>query len=78
MRQRLDAVGCPETAEELVAIVEATFEQLTGHSISHRDYIYLEKYSHGGMSSGMVSPGFWRDTAIPLLKQRYAETDQAT
>lgn len=74
MRQRLASVGCPETARELLAIIEAVFEELTGHPISHTEFIHVEKYSHGGMSSGMISPGFWRDTAIPLLRQRYSTT----
>ena len=72
MQQRLAAVGRPATEDELVATIAAMFEELTGHAISHADCIHLEKYSHGGMSSGMVSPEFWRNTAIPLLRQRYA------
>lgn len=73
MRERLSVVACPATADELAAIVEAEFEALTGRPITHPEYIYLEKYSHGGMTSGMVSPEWWRDTAIPLLRQRLAE-----
>jgi hypothetical protein len=29
------------------------------------------------MSGGMVSPQFWRETAIPLLKQRFADGRRA-
>lgn len=73
MRERIGADPRPETAEELVAILQATFQQLTGKPVSHDEHIFVERYSHGGMSSGMVSPAFWRDTAIPLLRQRYGK-----
>ena len=72
MQQRLGAVGRPATEDELVAIIEAAFEELTAHPVSHPGSIHLEKYSHGGMSSGMVMPEWWRTTAIPLLRERYA------
>lgn len=73
MRERFAAVPCPDSADELAAAIEGMFEQLTGRPASERDPFYLEKYSHGGMSSGMVSPPFWRDVAIPLLRQRYLD-----
>lgn len=73
MRERLGAVACPDTADELATIVEATFQELTGRPITHPDHFYVEKYSHGGMSSGGITPSFWRDTAIPLLRRRHAE-----
>lgn len=73
MRQRFSAVPCPATGDELAAIIEAEFDRLTGHPVTHGEMIHLEQYSHGGMSSGMVWPEFWRDTALPLLRQRHAE-----
>lgn len=73
MRQRLEAVPCPASADALVAAIEAEFEELTGCSIDHAEPFHVEKYSHGGMSSGYVDPRFWRESAIPLLRQRHAE-----
>lgn len=73
MKQRLSAVPCPATTDELAAILRAEFEGLTGHPITHGDGIYLERYDNGGMSGGMVWPPFWRDTALPLLMKRLAE-----
>lgn len=73
MRQRFAAVPCPATADELEAIVTAEFARLTVHPVTHGEMIHLEQYSHGGMSSGMVSPEFWRETAVPLLRQRHGE-----
>lgn len=72
MRERLASVSLPATEDALAAIIAATFEQLTGHPIPHPEHIHLPRYDHGGMSGGMVMPEWWRETAIPLLRQRYA------
>jgi molybdenum cofactor cytidylyltransferase len=68
MRERFEGVECPSTAEALVVLVEEAFAGLTGRPLSHPEPFYVEKYSHGGMSSGYVNPAFWRDTALPLLQ----------
>lgn len=72
MGQRAD----PETEQGLRALLEQAYEQLTGAPLSSPDPIYIERYSHGGMSSGTVSPQFWRATALPLLLARYRERSQ--
>ncbi|HYP02566.1 MAG TPA: hypothetical protein VER76_20410 [Pyrinomonadaceae bacterium] len=70
MRRHLEDVACPTTPEGLTSVIEEAFEKLTGFPLSHADPIYIEKYSHGGMSSGYVQPKFWRETALPLLQGR--------
>lgn len=70
MRRHLEGVGCPATPEGLASVIEGAFEELTGFPLSHADPIYVERYSHGGMSSGYVQPKFWRETAVPLLQGR--------
>jgi hypothetical protein len=70
MRRHLEGVACPATPEGLISVIEEAFEKLTGFPLSHADPIYVEKYSHGGMSSGYVNPKFWRETAVPLLQSR--------
>ena len=67
MSVRFDLVRLPTSEAQLAALIEETFLLLTGHPISHPDPIFVERYSHGGMSSGHVSPDFWRETALPLL-----------
>ena len=44
---------------------------LTGKSISTVRAIKIERYDQGGMSGGMVSTEFWKETAIPLLLDRF-------
>lgn len=45
------------------------FQELTEASINSND-IFVPRYNHGGMSSGMISSEFWKDVALPLLTER--------
>lgn len=74
MARTLQGVSYPQTESEFIALIERTFEQLTGSPLSSADDIYVEKYAHGGMSSGYVSLAFWREKALPLLLARYVKT----
>ncbi len=74
MRSHFERIPLPATADELSILIETAFESLTGHSISASNPFFVERFSHGGMSSGHISPEFWRDKAISLLRDRYAET----
>ena len=73
MRERLASADPPDTPEQLRVVIETTFEELTGYPVSHAGHIHVERYRSHGMSSGMVDPRFWRETAIPLLQRRFAE-----
>ena len=54
-------VALPESRDELSTIIYRFFEGLTGHSVLEEEHFYIEKYSHGGMSSGYIEPECWRD-----------------
>ena len=73
MHHHFERVPLPATADELSDLIETAFESLTGHSTSAGNHFFIERFSHGGMSSGHISPEFWRDKAMPLLLARYAE-----
>ena len=73
MAQYFEHTPLPATAEELRVLIETAFESLTGQPISIDKHFFVERFSHGGMSSGHISPEFWRDKAIPLLLARYSE-----
>lgn len=67
-------VPLPETAVSLHALIKEAFTALTNHPFpTETDHtpIHIERLAHGGMSSGFVSPEFWRDKAIPELTKRY-------
>ena len=78
MSERFESVPCPRNAEEVAAIVSRTFQELTGKPITHGEHFYVEKYAHGGMSSGFVVPEWWRDRGIPFLQQRLEELRRPT
>lgn len=74
MKDTLGACAYPNTEEQFAMLLEQTYHQLTGASLANPDVIFVERYSHGGMSSGCVSPQFWVEKAIPLLLERYRES----
>jgi hypothetical protein len=63
----------PRTGDDFRAWIGMAFRKLVGKALSGDEAIYVERYAQGGMSSGYISPQFWRETAIPLLLSRYAE-----
>jgi hypothetical protein len=74
MCKHFSVVPIPSDSSELKQQIEHAFLLLTGHPLSSSNYFFVEKYAHGGMSSGVISPAFWREKAVPLLVNRYAET----
>ena len=76
MKAKLDPLIMPATPAELERILLSAFMELTERTWDNRDPIFVARYDHGGMSSGMVCPEFWRDTAIPLVVSRYAEAQR--
>ena len=71
MREHFEEKPLPESVDELIKLIETLFEALTGHPISERDSFVVERISDGGMSRGMISPEFWRDKVLPMLRVRY-------
>lgn len=66
-----DETPLPASTRELAAHIEEAIASLTGHPLSESEPFLIERFSHGGMSSGMVSPQYWREKAIPLLQERF-------
>ena len=73
MKATLGTATYPGTEEQLTALLEQTYEQLTGVPLTNPDPVFIQRYNHGGISSGYVSPPFWAETAIPLLRARYRD-----
>jgi hypothetical protein len=61
----------PHSGEQLEQLLTQAFETLTGQPITSEKFIAVDRFPRGGMSGGMVSPAFWRETAVPLLCERY-------
>jgi hypothetical protein len=56
-----DNTPLPDSLESLGLELLAAFEVFTAHSINERDWFHLDKYAHGGMSSGHMDPVDWRE-----------------
>jgi hypothetical protein len=72
MRTHFSSMPLPASVVELRGLLERAFESLTGHPLSGVDCFYVEGFAHGGQSSGLISPEFWREKALTLLLNRYA------
>ena len=73
LHARLEEVPMPDSVDVLIAILENEFALLTGHSITETADLYIDRYDHGGMSGGHLSPEYWRSQILPLLRERYEE-----
>ncbi|MEZ4593224.1 MAG: hypothetical protein R3D55_19075 [Chloroflexota bacterium] len=72
MANHLAQTPLPDNVEQLEQQLTQLFETLTGKPITTEGFIAVERFPRGGMSGGMVSPEFWRETAVPLLLKRFA------
>lgn len=72
LEKHFTSIYAPLTEEEFCFEFYNAFHELTGATLG-TDKIYVPKYSHGGMSSGMVCSTFWSDTALPMLTERLKE-----
>ncbi|WP_203136515.1 macro domain-containing protein [Microbacterium sp. JZ31] len=69
---RLATVARPGTREELEALIRSAAEEILGGALAEEAPIYVAAFDPGhGMSAGSVSPGWWRQTGIPLLLDRF-------
>lgn len=71
MKRTLATVRLPSSAAKVRSGLEKAFLNLTGRPISTDEYFYVEKYAHGGMSSGGIAPDFWRTSGIPILIENF-------
>ena len=74
MKSVLGDLAYPDTEEDFSVLLEQTYEQLTGASIKESHSVFVERYSHGGMSSGHVAQQFWLETGFPMLRERFRQT----
>ena len=72
MERRAAAVPLPANGDALAAHVHAEFVQHTGRALTPGEPFFVKGLDHGGISGGMVTPAWWLDTALPLLRERLA------
>lgn len=74
LKKRFKNLDMPETPEGLRKLIEKEFETSTGYSISYKKHFSVERFRSHGISSGGISPEFWRNSGIPLLVSRHAKS----
>lgn len=67
MKNYFSNTGLPKSKNELEILIGSAFKEITGHQITESKFFHIERFSHGGMSSGLVAPEYWRNTVIPYL-----------
>ncbi|WP_428242722.1 hypothetical protein [Gynuella sp.] len=70
LKEKLDCVELPESEDELKNLLENEIERSLEKPISYDGSIVIERFKHGGMSSGGISLKYWKETGIPLLIRR--------
>lgn len=72
LREHLAGQAIPPSADEVTSVLHAAFHELAGADLTTEpaSQVYRERYAHGGMSSGMIDLGTWRDRLMPMLTQR--------
>ena|SRR6266566_5448774 len=72
LREHLSGTDIPASVGEAVALLHAAFGELVGLDLvgDPAPSVYLERYAHGGMSSGMISLDTWRQRFMPMLAER--------
>lgn len=63
--------------EEIVVLVCEKFESVSGVPLTYDAQPYVEKYAHGGMSSGRLCGLFWIGRGMAKLLQNYHELADA-
>jgi hypothetical protein len=73
--EKLGELPLPTNKQTLYSLLSRSFEEIIGYPLTHTEDIYVKQFAHGGMSTGNVSPRFWRETGIPLLLSRLPENE---
>lgn len=75
MRAALRGKPLPDTLAQAEKLLEKTFQRIVGVELGSPqpgDRVYLKKFAMGtGISDGYVSLQYWRDTAVPVLLDRF-------
>jgi molybdenum cofactor cytidylyltransferase len=75
LRRLFDGMAMPDDLDTLNHALDTGFAELTGAALAGApDHLRVSwtRGTQGGMSNGLVSPAFWRDTGFPLIRSRWA------
>ena len=71
LKEKAEDMDC-FSLEELESWIKYEYGSLAGQPMTGEptDMVYVEQFSHGGMSAGCLYGKWWSETGIPLLKSR--------
>lgn len=75
LESKLASVELPSTEQSLQRLLETAFWEATATSLAFCDEVFVQRFSHGGMSSGYISGDFWRERGFPLIVNRFLEAN---
>ena len=70
LKNKFSFTAVPNSRQELEERIRKEFQETTGMELSCEATCYVEKFAHGGLSSGQLSGAFWQEKAIPMLWER--------
>ena len=71
LEEYFKSIPTPTTEELLIEQIYSVVKYLTNNDLSLNRDFFVEKYNHGGMSTGTVCAEFWIKRGIPLIIGRY-------
>ncbi|MCK0140022.1 hypothetical protein [Aliiroseovarius sp. F47248L] len=71
LREIFRDVSLPEAETRIHLQLENAFWDATGQSLAFCDEFFIERFAHGGMSSGYISGEFWRERGFPQIIENY-------
>ena len=77
LRESFAGQALPLSADAVVESVCVKFESVTGVPLTYDARPYVERYAHGGMSSGHVSGLFWIGRGMAAILRNYETVDAA-
>jgi molybdenum cofactor cytidylyltransferase len=67
MQASFEGVPIPKSKRLFEQNIADAFEKLAGRSIELEGVFVVDRFKHGGMSSGGIDPTFWLEKAVPFL-----------
>jgi molybdenum cofactor cytidylyltransferase len=72
LRKRFLDYGVSKTLEDFDSELALQFQEMVGVPFTtSQENVFIDRYDKGGMSSGHISPEWWREIGIPLLRERF-------
>ena len=73
LKQECAGMSIPHDEELIIELICRKFESVSGVPLTYDARPYVEKYAHGGMSSGHLSGLFWIGKGMAKILQNYHE-----